>query len=204
MKRSTPHLNLFSYLEKYIQEWGYSPSYEEMIEAMQKPRGAIQNSLKVLERDGLIERNRGRARSIRIAHEKRTSILDGVPIWGTITAGYLNDDQDRAETLPISSPHLKPGDFALKVSGDSMIGDHILNGSFVVMRPVPEPSLLKDGEIVAAWVQSNGTTLKHLYRDGEQISLVASNPKYPPITIDTREYTVQIQGKLIWVLTEFN
>lgn len=201
MKRPTPHLKLLSYLESYIQEWGYSPSYEEMIEAMDKPRGAIQNSLKVLEREGYIVRDRGKARAIRLARPNP----EGIPIWGTIAAGYLTEVfGDYVDTLPISSPRLKPGDFALQVSGDSMIGDHILDGSFVVMRPVRDPNSLKNGEVVAALVEGKGTTLKHFYRDGEYVSLVASNPKYEPITIDTRECDVKVQGTLLWVLTKFD
>jgi repressor LexA len=200
MQRLSPHLRLLAYLEDYIQLHGYSPVIDEMMAAMEKPRGAIQNSLKYLEREGYIERRYGKARAIRVLKPNQ----GGIPIWGTIAAGYLSEVfTDRREMLPISSPKLRPGDFALQVAGDSMIGDHIPDGSFVVMRPLLNPDVLKNGDIVAAWVEGQGTTLKHFYRNGNQISLIASNPRYPQITVDTQECRVEVQGILLWVLREY-
>ncbi len=199
MQRPSPHLKLLVYLEDYIQLHGYSPVIDEMMVAMEKPRGAIQNSLKYLEREGYIERRYGKARAIRILKSSQ----GGIPIWGTIAAGYLSEVfTDGRDRLPISSPRLRPGDFALRVSGDSMIGDYIPDGSFVIMRPMADPSALKNGEIVAAWVEGRGMTLKHLYRNGNQVSLIASNPIYPQITVDIQECQVQVQGILFWILRE--
>lgn len=210
MKRPSPHLNLLTYIERYIREHGYSPSIDEMMVAVEKPRGAIQHSLRWLEREAWIERKPGKARAIRLLRSEQPQSdsaqpeVEGVPIWGTIAAGYLTEVfSDRFDLLPIASPKLKSGDFALQVSGDSMIGDHILDGSFVVMRPVADPSTLRDGVIVAAWVEGRGTTLKHFHRDGDIISLVASNPQYPPIEIDTQENRVEVQGLLVYVWREW-
>jgi repressor LexA len=201
MPKPSSHLKLLAYLEAYIQLHGYSPAIDEMITAVEKPRGAIQNSLKYLEREGYIERIYGKARAIRIL--KSTQV--GIPIWGTIAAGYLSEVfTDGREMLPISSPKLKPGDFALQVAGDSMIGDHIPDGSFVIMRPESNLAALKNGEIVAAWVEGRGTTLKHFYREGKYISLIASNSNYPPVIVDTEECRVEVQGVLLWVLQEWN
>lgn len=193
MQRPSPHLRLLEYLEAYIQLHSYSPVIDEMMAAMEKPRGAIQNSLRYLEREGYIERRYGKARAIRILKSNR----GGIPISGTIAAGYLSEVfTDSQDVLPISSPKLKPGDFALQ-------GDYILDGSFVIMRPVSDLAALKDGEIVAAWVEGKGTTLKHFYREGKHISLIASNPNYPPITVDAEECRVEVQGVLLWVLQEY-
>ncbi|MDX2212404.1 MAG: transcriptional repressor LexA [Oculatellaceae cyanobacterium bins.114] len=203
------HWNLLVYLEDYIDLRGYPPSMDEMMAAMKKSRGAIQNSLNHLELEGYIERECGKPRTIKILKSSRDSIpinqggnpvsQNGIPIWGTIAAGYLTESfTDNYAKLPIFSPMLKPGDFALRVAGDSMIGDHITDDSFVIMRPVDDPDLLKDGEIVAAWVEGRGTTLKHFYRNGDYVSLVASNPKYPQIVINTEECQVVIQGILVF------
>jgi repressor LexA len=211
MTRPSPHLNLLAYIERYIREHGYSPSIDEMMVAVEKPRGAIQHSLRWLERELYIERKRGKARAIRLLRLEQSRPdyaqpeFEGVRIWGTIAAGFLTDVfPDSSDFLPFSSPKLKPGDFALQVAGDSMIGDHILDGSYVVMRPVVDPGTLKDGAIVAALINGRGTTLKHFHRNGNIISLVASNPKYPPIEIDTQEEQVEVQGTLLWVLREFD
>lgn len=199
MRRSSPHLKLLEYLEGYLQQHSYAPVIDEMMGALNKSRSAIQNSLKSLEQSGDIERQPGKARAIKILRSGQ----DGIPIWGTIAAGYLTEVfTENRETLPISSPKLKLGDFALRVVGDSMIGDHIPDGSFVIMRPVSDTGLLKNGGIVAACVEGRGTTLKHIYRKGRHVSLVASNPNYPPIRIDTKECRVDVQGILLMVWRE--
>jgi repressor LexA len=201
MQRPSPHLRLFEYLEAYSQLHDYSPVIDEMMVEMGKPRGAIQNSLKYLEREGYIKRQFGKARAIQILKSNR----GGIPIWGTIAAGYLSEVfTDTQDVLSISSPKLKLGDFALQVAGDSMIGDHITDGSFVIMRPVSDLAALKAGEVVAAWVEGRGTTLKHFYREGNHISLTASNPNYPPITVNAEECQVEVQGVLLWVLREWS
>jgi repressor LexA len=202
------HWNLHIYLEDYITSDGYPPSFDEMMAAMNKSRSAIQNSLERLELEGYIERKPGKARTIKILRSSRESIpvsqgdtftgqID-IPIWGTIAAGFLTElSTGHYEMLPLSSPKFKPGDFAFQVAGDSMIGDHITDGSFVVMRPVNDPGQIKNGEIVAAWVEGEGMTLKHFYRNGNYVLLVASNPKYPQITINTEESQVKVEGTLV-------
>jgi SOS-response transcriptional repressor LexA len=64
MQRLSPHLRLLEYLEAYSQLHDYSPAIDEMMAEMGKPRGAIQNSLKYLEREGYIKRQFGKARAI--------------------------------------------------------------------------------------------------------------------------------------------
>lgn len=205
MQDPFPHHRLFVYLENFIQQFGFSPTIAEMATAMGKPRGSIQNSLNWLERQGYIARLPGKARAIQILKPSLKPSQQGIPLCGKIAAGYLSEVlTDSQERLLISSSKLKPGDFALQVVGDSMIGDQIPEGSFVILRPVSDPSVVKDGQIVAAWVEGCGTTLKHFFRQGTQISLVASNPKYPPILVDTQDCQVEVQGVLVGVWREWD
>jgi repressor LexA len=200
MKLPKPHLNLLQYLENYEAKFGRSPVIDDMVSELGKSRSAIQNSLKYLETKGCISRERGKARTIKLL----PSAQNGILIWGSIAAGYLTEAfTDNQDVLPMSSPKLKPGDFALKVTGDSMIGDHIQDGSYVVMRQWKECGEPKNGTIVAAWVEGFGTTLKHFYRDGKFIVLKASNPVYSPISIDTSISDFKIQGILAIVLKEW-
>jgi len=198
MPRHNSHFRILEFVEDYIQLYGRAPTLDEMMHASGKSRGAVQNSLKWLATEGYIERQGRKARAIRVL--RSITHKTGIPVWGTIAAGYLTEVfADTRETLPLFSPILKPGDFALRVEGDSMIGDYIPDGAFVILRPLADPSTLKDGEIVAAWVEGRGVTLKHLYRYPTHISLIASNPNYPPITLDPDVCDVKIQGVLLWV-----
>jgi repressor LexA len=86
--------------------------------------------------------------------------------------------------------------------GDSMIEDYITEGDVVIMCPIPDPDMVKNGTIVAARVDGHGTTLKRFYRKGDCITLKPANAKYKPIEVTARQ--VQVQGTLIGVWRNCN
>lgn len=123
---------------------------------------------------------------------------NGVPVLGAIAAGGLVEPfTDTVEQLDLSGVFCQPGNFALRVMGDSMIEDLITEGDVVIMKPVPNPEQVKNGVIVAARVEGYGTTLKRFYRKGEHVTLKPANPNYAPIEVKARN--VQVQGILVGV-----
>ncbi|HEY9652524.1 MAG TPA: transcriptional repressor LexA, partial [Coleofasciculaceae cyanobacterium] len=141
-----------------------------------------------------IDWTEGKARTIRILG----SNPGGVPVLGAIAAGGLLEPfTDTVDHLDVSPVFRQMGNFALRVIGDSMIEDLITEGDFVIMRPVSDPEQLKNGLIVAAQVEGQGTTLKRFYRKGDRVTLKPANPKYHPIEVPAN--TVQIQGVLVGV-----
>ena len=102
-------------------------------------------------------------------------------VLGSIPAGPLKEVLDQCETVMNIQellPH-QPGDFLLVVEGDSMIGDGILPGDKVLLRPDVQ---VQNGEIAAVHVGSEcRATLKHIYflPDKCLVILHASNPAYP-------------------------
>jgi repressor LexA len=192
-----PHDGLYQYIENYKKAHSNSPSYDEMMEATGKSRGAVQNSLNYLEKHGYIRRIPGRRRNIEVLKTARK----GVPIRGEIAAGYLsNPFTETAEHLPFEAPWLKTDDFALRVSGDSMINACIPDGAFVIMRTVPDGYIPPNGEIAAVYVAGVGMTLKHFHREGHTVTLKPSNPNYPSMPFDLREQEVNVQAILLCTL----
>ncbi|TBR59514.1 repressor LexA [Westiellopsis prolifica IICB1] len=186
---------LYDWLAEFIREHQHSPSIRQMMEAMNlKSPAPIQSRLEHLRTKGYIEWSEGKARTIRILHP----LKQGVPILGTIAAGGLIEPfTDAVEHLDFSNISLPPQTYALRVAGDSMIEDSIVDGDLVFLRPVPEPDQLKNGTIVAARVDGYGTTLKRLYKDGDRIILKPANPKYNPIEVAAMQ--VQVQGSLVGI-----
>ncbi|BAZ68452.1 MAG: transcriptional repressor LexA [Pelatocladus maniniholoensis HA4357-MV3] len=186
---------LYDWLAEFIRERQHSPSIRQMMEAMNlKSPAPIQSRLEHLRTKGYIEWSEGKARTIRILHP----LKQGVPILGTIAAGGLIEPfTDAVEHLDFSNISLPPQTYALRVAGDSMIEDSIVDGDLVFLRPVPEPDQLKNGTIVAARVDGYGTTLKRLYKDGDRIILKPANPKYNPIEVPAIQ--VQVQGSLVGI-----
>ena len=193
---------LYDWLVDYIRENQHSPSIRQMMRAMGlRSPAPIQSRLEHLRSKGYIEWTEGKARTIRILN----SINQGVPIRGEIAAGGLIEpvtDEADVERLELTGIQFKPNDYALRVSGDSMIDAMIGEGDIVIVRPVQEPDRLKNGTIVAARVDGQGNTLKYFYRDGEQVTLKAANSAYDPIKVAAD--TVHVQGVLVGVWRQYS
>lgn len=186
---------LYNWLIEYIRTSQHAPSIRQMMRAMNlRSPAPVQSRLEHLRAKGYIDWTEGKARTIRILAHANT----GVPVLGAIAAGGLVEPfTDTDEQLDVSPLLCQPGNFALRVIGDSMIEDLIAEGDFVVMRPVPDPEQLKNGLIVAARVEGYGTTLKRFYRQEERVTLKPANPKYEPIEVMAT--SVQVQGVLVGV-----
>lgn len=116
-----------------------------------------------------------------------------VPLLGDIAAGEpIYADQDY-ESFVWADGNIRC-DFALRACGDSMIGARILDGDVVFIRAQPD---VEDGEI-AAIIIDDDATLKRVYHDRDGVTLVAENPKYPPMRFNSRNSdSIQILGKAI-------
>lgn len=195
MESLTPaQQELYDWLVEYIRANQHSPSIRQMMKAMNlKSPAPIQSRLEHLKNKGYIEWTEGKARTIRVKEDVR-----GVPILGSIAAGFVNEVfTDVVERLNLNGLPLRNGDYALRVTGDSMINAMILEGDIVIMRPVEDPQSVKEGTIVAARIESSTTTLKAFYRKGDQVLLKPANPSYPVMEFSAD--VVDIQGRLIAV-----
>jgi repressor LexA len=140
--------------------------------------------IRALHKKGELAAEPGKARSLRLAsplHQLR-SHLAHVPLFGSIPAGLAQTREQGAEgcvSVDIETIGFKPtrNTFALRVTGDSMIGRHILDGDIVVLEHGPEP---RNGDIVAALIDGESTLKTFLKKNGKPY-LKAENPKYPDL-----------------------
>ena len=149
--------------------------------------------LAALKKKGVLESLPGKARSLRITSplaKLRGRIVD-IPLFGSIPAGPPQSREQDAEgcvSVDVESIGYKPSRnaFALRVTGDSMIGKHILDGDFIVLEHGPDP---RNGQVVAALIDGV-STLKTFVLKGGKPYLKAENPKYPDL-IPAQELMIQ-------------
>ena len=193
---TTAQQELYDWLVDFIGNNNHSPSIRQMMQAMGlRSPAPIQSRLKHLQEKGWIKWQEGQARTLQLIEES----ISGVPVMGSIAAGGLVETfDDVQDTLDFNSVLQLKGLFALTVNGDSMVDSFIADGDMVLMEPVQDPSLLRNGTVVSAMVPGFGTTLKHFFRDRNLVRLEAANPAYEPIEIEAEQ--VHIQGKLaaVW------
>ena len=160
-------------------------------------------TLRIMERNGFISigggGGYGRDQFVKLAPKGRYAVAEGgLQVLGSIRAGLLEEAVAEPETILEDHELLpyQPGDFLLKVRGDSMNGDGILPGDHVLLRPNVQ---VAQGEIAAVMVGCEKgdceATLKRFYLEGahgQRVRLKASNPAYPDLVVFAEE--VKIAG----------
>ncbi|GAB4115107.1 MAG: transcriptional repressor LexA [Candidatus Caldatribacteriota bacterium] len=188
---SPNHLKTFQLICKKISERGYPPTVREICQEIGVTSSATAHKyLNVLEKRGYIRREKERSRAIKII--PRTT---GLPVVGSVAAGEpLLALKNITEIIPVPEELSGNEDsFMVKVEGDSMIGDHILDGDYVIVKPQQDA---ENGDIVIALLNQEEVTVKRLYKENNHIILQPSNPLYQPII--TKE--VVILGKVTGIL----
>ena len=158
-----------------------------------KSSRAAADHLDALKRKGFLESEPGKARALRVTSplaKLRSRIVD-IPLFGVIPAGLAQAHEQEAEgcvSVDVESIGFKPtrNTFALRVTGDSMIGRYILDGDTVVLEHGPEP---RNGQIVAALIDGESTLKTFVLKSGKPY-LKAENPKYPNL-IPAQELMIQ-------------
>ncbi len=171
---------------------GRMPSVREICtETGLSSTSTVHHHLKSLEEKGLIEREHGLNRCIKIAGEEKSV---SVPVLGKVAAGIpILAVQDIECYVPIPE-HLKRGRelFALRIQGESMINAGILDGDIVVVNRTP---VAENGEIVVALV-GDEATVKRFYKEDGHFRLQPENDSFEPIIVEE----VALLGKVISVV----
>jgi repressor LexA len=158
-----------------------------------KGKRAAEYHIEALMRKGRLTSEPGKARSLRPVDSFRPvpKTVVEIPLFGSIPAGFGSDrEQEPDECVPVTieSIGFKPtrNTFALRVTGDSMIGRHICDGDIAVFEHGPEP---RSGQIVAALIDRKNTLKTFLIKGGKPY-LKAENPKFPDL-IPSEELVIQ-------------
>jgi len=200
---------VIDFIVDFVDENGYSPSYEEIAHGLELTSLAtVHKHLSTIEAKGYLRRGVNQSRSVEIApdylkqyQQKRSAAprLE-VPLAGRIAAGAPVESYPSPESLNFSDFMGDPDSFALEVRGDSMIEDHIMDGDFVLIERTSE---VPDGDVVVALVDGSETTLKRFYRQADgNVRLQPANAEMEPIVV--RPEQVNIQGRLLAVLRKYH
>lgn len=144
-------------------------------------RASARKHVLALAQAGLIEVAAGQARGIRPAGLPPRQDLMRVPVLGRVAAGApIGADAGLTDTLTLDGRLFSTApDYLLRVQGDSMIEDGILDGDLVGVKRTPEAH---DGQVVVARLDGE-LTIKRLSRAAGQLRLLPRNPAYAPIVV---------------------
>lgn len=172
---------ILDFIESHLDREGYPPSQQEIARAFGfRSLGTVQNYLVRLEREGLLSRDWNARRGLRLTRSPhRVGGLE-LPLAGTVAAGRPIEAVEVPDTIEVPASMVGPGEnFVLRVRGDSMVGDGILDGDYVVVR---KQSQAQNGQTVVALLGSEAT-VKRFYRRGGRIELHPANPAMEVIEV---------------------
>ena len=197
-KLSPKQEEVLNFIITYLTENGYPPSIRDIGRFLGiSSSGTVSLHLDALVAKGYIMRNPNIPRGIKVLlkpnePEKRVKIA----IVGEISAGrpiFAEESFDDAIEVEQSRIPRARKVYALRVKGDSMIGEKIFNGDIVL---IAEQSHAENGDIVVALLD-NEATLKKFHKVGSYIALLPANPDYDPIPVIEKEHNLLIQGKFV-------
>ncbi len=193
---------ILDYLRDHIEAQGYAPSFEEIAERFGfQSLATVHEHLTNLERKGYIRRSYNESRSIEVLPPRGTAKATEVPLLGRVAAGLPIESLMHDETIAVPDGMLprRGPNFALRVSGHSMIEEHICDGDYVVVHGRQEA---ENGEMVIALVNGAEATVKKFYREpGGWIRLQPANTTMQPLRYQERD--VLIQGVVVGVIRKY-
>jgi repressor LexA len=202
--------DILNFIREFSKERGVAPTHREICDHFGfSSYGTVYKHLSLLQKKGLIRRDWNQKRGVELVDqgdEASRSESGGaargnareLPLFGYIAAGRPLEVDLSDETIAVPEHLTSRGEnYVLKVRGDSMVEDGILDGDLVI---ISRRELADNGEMVVANVNGE-VTLKRLYREGERVRLQPANSMMGPIYAAARD--VAVQGVVVGLMRRF-
>lgn len=204
MKDLTPRQReVLDIIERTVRSKGYPPSMREITAELHLASAAgIHKHIKALVRKGYLSKADYLSRSLRVVREGAPADagpeLVELPLVGLVAAGQpIEAIEQRQETLTVPAALLgsaSAAHFALRVRGDSMVEESILDGDYVI---VESRATARNGEVVVALLHGQEATLKRFFREDGRVRLQPANATMAPIVVPGE--AVQVQGVVVGI-----
>lgn len=188
--------SILRFIIESIRDYGYPPTIAEIGEQFGiSSTNGVNDHLVALEKKGYIERS-SKARGIHVTPKAAAGLYQNeaamVPLVGSVAAGQpILAEENIEDHIAVSGALAQAGSYCLRVRGDSMIEDGILDGDVVVVDQSREA---KPGDVVVALIDDEAT-IKHYHPKGAQVELRPANSSMEPIRVPAE--SVLIQGVVV-------
>jgi repressor LexA len=194
---------IYDFIGQYIQKNGFAPTLREIADAIGVTSLAtIHEHLQALEKKGVIKKHEGTTRGIEIVSNQANQVGSKDSVSLSVIGNFdgisqINKDQEN-KNIKISSDLIsgKKRAFALKISGNNLTSDYILNNDYLICE---ETSEVVNGDLVLAKLDNNNIVIKIFHKEFNRIRL---DDLYD---INNSIYTlnINIQGKVVGIIRKF-
>ncbi len=186
MKENDNKIKILKFINDFVLKHGYAPSVREICKKMGlTSTSTVFYYLKKLEDEGLINRDYGKNRAIKVnIQTSENSNKNLFNVIGKVAAGkpiFAVENIENQIEIPPELFGINTGDmFILNVSGDSMVNAGIFNGDKIIVK---KQETAENGEIVVAMVDDSAT-VKRFYNEKGHVRLQPENDFMEPIIVD--------------------
>jgi repressor LexA len=191
---------VLQFLKDYRRLNGMPPSYDEIRREFGfSSLNSARKHLLQLHRKGFISSPwQNQKRALVITEEETPPRAVALPLLGTVVAGEPLESEEVGGSVDVPEALLRRGEhFALRVRGDSMRNDGILDGDLLVVQKREEAG---DGQTVVALVDGEAT-VKRYYRHQSNVELRPANPSFSSIVAEPDQ--VQVRGIVVGLVRAF-
>jgi repressor LexA len=195
---------ILDFITHSIAKRGYPPTLREIGSNFKiRSTNGVNDHLRALEKKGYLQREDLKSRALRPigagGEASETSETVDVPVLGRVAAGQpLLAVRNYEDTVKVDRFFIGQNQevFALRVKGDSMIEDGILDGDYVFVRKQLQAN---SGETVVAML-GDEATVKRYYPEGDTIRFQPANSSMEPILVRKRDFrSVNLIGVVIGI-----
>src|SRR5215212_6845379 len=147
--------DILQFIQEFQREKGVAPTHREICDRFGfSSYGTVYKHLSLLEKKGLIRRDWNQKRGVELVEDEEpqravvSPAVRELPLFGYIAAGLPLQVEVAEELITVPEHLTSRGDnYVLKVRGDSMVDDGILDGDLVI---ISRRERADNGEMVVA------------------------------------------------------
>lgn len=192
---------ILDYISESIAENGYAPTLEEIGERFElRSMATVHKHLSNLEEKGLIRRKWNHSRAIEVSDNRPKAQSIAIPLLGRVAAGRPIEAIEGSDTVDVPASILgKRDSYALRVQGDSMMEEGILDGDVIIVEERPDP---RNGDCVVATVDGEATVKRFFREKNGSVRLQPSNSAYKPILVSGGD--LKIRGAVVGLVRRYH
>ena len=193
---------ILDFIEGFVAENGYPPSFEEIAGHFGfTSLATVHEHLENLRAKGYIRKSHNASRSIQVVPTNVQAAAVELPLMGSVAAGVPIEAIEDQETIAVPEDMIGRGGrhYVLRVRGDSMIEEQIRDGDYVIVNA---RNTAENGEMVVALVHGDSATVKKFYRERDgNVRLQPANVTMPPMFYPSHD--VIVQGIVVGVIRRY-
>lgn len=200
IKISDKQEQMLAFIEEFVQENGYPPTYEEIRTGLKiSTKSLVNYHLGVLENADFITRIPNTPRGLRLATAETNSSLQTTKNDGkNDPVSLANLSQDEIVELTLNVVCDDTNLYALKVEQQDIVGAFVNKGDIIILQ---QQNGVQNGEMVAARLSTKGqTALGRYYRENGHVRLESAHSALQSMVVAPD--ALEIQGKVVAVIRQ--